>query len=82
MNFRLRQLHGCLVKLRLEENKEVHGEICFVGSDFVEIKMKKSAHTSLSQRNVIKHHSHRDTGVHHRTLIIPIDSIKSVKLDD
>ncbi|QGS69219.1 hypothetical protein CV093_15535 [Oceanobacillus sp. 143] len=41
LNFRLRQLIGCVVKLELEENKEIVGNICFVGSDFVEVDVLK-----------------------------------------
>ena len=37
LNFRLRQLLGCHVDIHLEDNKKVHGEVCFVGSNFVEM---------------------------------------------
>ncbi|OZM57053.1 hypothetical protein CIB95_09820 [Lottiidibacillus patelloidae] len=37
LNFRLRQLIGCNVKMELDEDKEINAHICFVGSDFVEV---------------------------------------------
>ncbi|MGM8363936.1 hypothetical protein ACLIBG_00510 [Virgibacillus sp. W0181] len=37
MNFRLRQLVGCHVEIRLEDDQTVRGEICHVGSNFVEL---------------------------------------------
>lgn len=37
LGFRLRQLMGCEVKIELENGKELHGKICYVGSNFVEL---------------------------------------------
>ncbi|MFC4403392.1 hypothetical protein [Gracilibacillus xinjiangensis] len=44
MNFRLRQLIGCEVKMKVdcgEECRDIQAEICFVGRDFVEVNVHK-----------------------------------------
>lgn len=38
LNFRLRQLIGCIVKFKLENGKKIIAKVCFVGSDFVELE--------------------------------------------
>lgn len=38
MNFKLRQLIGCLVDLELEDGRKMEAQICYVGTNFVEIK--------------------------------------------
>ena len=37
LNFRLRQLIGCYAEFTLENDQVVHGKICHVGSNFVEM---------------------------------------------
>jgi hypothetical protein len=41
MNFRLRQLIDCKVKMELEGDKTILAEICFVGSNYVEVNVIK-----------------------------------------
>ncbi|WP_156484861.1 hypothetical protein [Bhargavaea cecembensis] len=43
MGFRLRQLIGCYAEFTLEDDKVVHGKICHVGSNFVEMLVDESA---------------------------------------
>jgi|GEM_PF-2207666 len=38
LNFKLRQHIGCMVELELEDSKKIEAEICFVGTNFVEVK--------------------------------------------
>ena len=38
LNFKLRQLIGCLVDLELEDGRKMEAQICYVGTNFVEIK--------------------------------------------
>ncbi|WP_409254166.1 hypothetical protein V1502_09785 [Bacillus sp. SCS-153A] len=38
MNFKLRQLIGCLVDLELEDGRKMEVQICYVGTNFVEVK--------------------------------------------
>ncbi|WP_456271062.1 hypothetical protein [Bacillus sp. AK031] len=38
LNFKLRQLIGCIVDMELEDGRSIEAEICYVGSNFVEVK--------------------------------------------
>jgi hypothetical protein len=38
LNFKLRQLIGCMVELELDDSRKLEAEICFVGTNFVEVK--------------------------------------------
>lgn len=87
LNFRLRQLIGCVVKLELEESKKITAKICFVGSDFVEVDVideKKEVPAAenkiVPQKNVRRKRKRRKKVIHGRALIIPFESIKFVEL--
>ncbi|MCA1031114.1 hypothetical protein LCL95_08775 [Bacillus timonensis] len=45
LNFRLRQLIGCKVKMELSSGKKYLVEICFIGADFAEVKVLKDLTT-------------------------------------
>ncbi|EDL64246.1 hypothetical protein BSG1_00165 [Bacillus sp. SG-1] len=38
MNFKLRQFIGCLVEFELEDGRKMEVQICYVGTNFVEVK--------------------------------------------
>ncbi len=94
LNFRLRQLIGCLVRLELEEGKKIEAKICFVGSDFIEVevfddvKMEKKAnnkHEEMNekqQRKRNKRNKVRKNMKCNKALIIPFEAIKFVELKD
>jgi hypothetical protein len=88
LNFRLRQLIGSVVKLELEENKEIVGNICFVGSDFVEVDVLKEKKEVVAEEKIVskekaeKKRKKRKKIVHGNTLIFPFKAIKFVELKD
>jgi hypothetical protein len=78
--FRFRQLLDCDVKLKVDcegEEQEVNGRVCFVGTNFVEIRSKrkkaKLKRPGRCKRKAIK-------GNKHRYRIIPFDKICSIEL--
>ncbi|WP_394171956.1 hypothetical protein [Guptibacillus hwajinpoensis] len=73
LNFRLRQLIDCEVKLTVEcggECEEVIAKICFVGSDYVEIRKVDSDPGDECEVNK------KDT------FIIPIKNISGIKVNN
>lgn len=73
MSYRFRQLLHCTVKMEVdctEECSPILGEICYVGSDYIEVTL-----TKYSQKG--KHHKHKG-----KLLIIPFNTIKWIEHDD
>lgn len=75
LNFRLRQLIGCDVEIELENNEILHGKVCYVGSNFVELKVEERT-TAPTDEDVKDTHSN-DENCHNT--IFSIDKIENVK---
>jgi hypothetical protein len=77
MAFRLRQLVDCKVKLGIEfegEEQEVKARICFVGTDFIEVRMlKNQKKVTRGKKKVVRKQ---------KFLIIPFDRIRWVTILD
>ena len=96
LNFRLRQLIGCIVRLDLEGDKKIVAYICYVGSDFVEvdvIKLKEKLAEPIqeTQETVADEIAPPQTYAtnkkkhkkrHRKNLIIPFSTINYVELID
>ena len=78
MNFRLRQLIGCEVKLSLESEKELTADVCFVGSNFVELNVKKIKHNSDSSKKKSKKKGKKKSL--NKSMIVPFEAIRSLEL--
>ncbi|WP_456275833.1 hypothetical protein [Bacillus sp. AK128] len=87
LNFRLRQLIGCVVKMELEGDRKVKARICFVGSDFVEIEVlnddrkedEKQIENNEKKKKKKKKKKHKKMG---KSWILPFESVGFVELDD
>ncbi|WP_246938567.1 hypothetical protein [Bacillus pinisoli] len=87
LNFRLRQLIGCIVKMELEGDRKVKAKICFVGSDFVEIEVldemkeveEKEEEEEKKKKKKKKRKKRKFRG---KSWIVPFESIDFVELDD
>ncbi|WP_421385113.1 hypothetical protein ACOJQI_10215 [Bacillus salacetis] len=91
MNFKLRQLIGCMVDLELEDGRRIEAEICFVGSNFVEVKKYEEEslppeepdhgpEEAASEADA-KEQDQEETGEKHcYSWIIPVDKIKYVEI--
>jgi hypothetical protein len=87
LNYRLRQLIGCEVEIELLDGKKVPAEICFVGSNFVEIKVIKKENQSQNQEEVEAELDVIENDVENskkrkecHSMIVPISEIKLVNL--
>lgn len=89
LDFRLRQLIGCEVKIDLENGEELYGKICYVGSNFVELLLKNEKIQTPHVENETDHQVEDEANAtdkkypHHKkchTIIFPIDKINSLKL--
>ncbi|MBP3952261.1 hypothetical protein [Bacillus suaedae] len=84
LNFRLRQLIGCDVEIELENNEILHGKVCYVGSNFVELQVEErsTASTDDEERENATDEDAKDTHSNdencHNT-IFSIDKIENVK---
>ncbi|MBM7659720.1 hypothetical protein JOC85_000487 [Bacillus mesophilus] len=87
LNYRLRQLIGCVVKMELEGDRKVKARICFVGSDFVEIEVldhdkkeeEKQEENKDKKKKKKKKKKHKKIG---KSWILPFESVGFVELDD
>lgn len=84
LNFRLRQLIGCDVEIELENNEILHGKVCYVGSNFVELKVEErtSAPTDDEELDNTINEDVKDThsnGDNCHNTIFSIDKIENVK---
>ncbi|MBY0095887.1 hypothetical protein [Mesobacillus maritimus] len=78
--FRFRQLLDCDVKLNVDcegEEKAVKGRVCFVGTNFVEIRSKRKQ-AKLKRSGSCKRRTNK--GKKYRYRIIPFDKICSIEL--
>jgi hypothetical protein len=96
LNFKLRQLIGCMVELELEDSRKIEAEICFVGSNFVEVKRfgdvtepepepgeddPESPDIPEQPEDVENDHETEDEHEKHcYSWIIPVDKIKYVQV--
>jgi len=85
LNYRLRQLLGCEVVVHLEDGKRAYGEICHVGSNFVELLVEDKCYHTLEtgcgdddDHMEAKFHKHR-RGKKKHSLIFSMDKINSLK---
>ncbi|MFT4412445.1 hypothetical protein ACLM5H_01170 [Fredinandcohnia humi] len=96
LNFRLRQLIGCPVKIELESGKKILAKICFVGSDFVEVEVLKEKREEEREdredrdgnenredrKDQRKRRNNRRKFNRDKALILRVDAIQFVELDD
>lgn len=89
LDFRLRQMIGCEVKIELENGEEVYGKICYVGSNFVELIVRDKETPISDQTTETDHKEEEETNATDKksphskkchTMIFPIDKINTLKL--
>ncbi len=87
MNFRLRQLIGCIVKLELNGGKKIEAEICLVGSNYVEVKVlseeKKHTHSEGNDEEFTETTIEKNEKKlrNCRSWIFPTDQINHIELN-
>lgn len=91
LNFRMRQLMGCVVKMELEGDRKVKARICFVGSDFVEIEIlerldkKENEEEEVEKKKKKKKRRKKNKKKRKfkgKSWIVPFESVGFVELDD
>lgn len=86
LNYRLRQLLGCEVEIQLENDEVVYGEICYVGSNFLELlveekrrpKPRDEESEEKCAETAEKAEKHYKEKKNH-SLLFPLDKINNLK---
>lgn len=91
LNFKLRQLIGCMVELELEDSRKIEAEICFVGSNFVEVQKYGDVYepepgegepdsSDITEPQDAAGDEYEEAAKHCYSWIIPIEKIKYVQV--
>ncbi|MFZ3589266.1 hypothetical protein ACOI1C_08225 [Bacillus sp. DJP31] len=89
LNFRMRQLIGCVVVMELESGKKIKAKLCYVGTDFVEVKVIKvleaelvEAEEAVVEKKPKRRRRKKKKNCHLKAMIIPFAGISFVEIED
>lgn len=85
LNFRLRQLIGCVVTMQVEcgeEPEEIEARICFVGSDYVEVKVLENDDVENNEDENNGDSEECKKKEKDDFLILPTERVKWIKVKD
>ncbi|MGM7635156.1 hypothetical protein [Bacillus sp. Hm123] len=82
LNFRLRQLLGCEVMVELDNEDQVNGIICLVGSNFVEMLVKDPSQPTSKEKETLCHMCDKKKLPKSHTWIFSTDKIANLQTTD